>query len=126
MRDKYGRFVKGHKFIKGGEKGWFKKGQTVGHKNASWKGGEIKKNDYIYTYMPKHPFAIKAGYIKRANLVMEKIIGRYLEPEEVVHHKGVKYPFGSIENKQDDSPENLQLFSNSSAHQKFHHFLRKF
>ena len=51
---------------------------------------------------------------------MEEIIGRYLIPPEMVHHKGIKYPFGSIENKQDDRPENLQLFANRKKHTKFH------
>ena len=51
---------------------------------------------------------------------MEQMIGRYLTPEEIVHHKGVHFSLGSIKNKQDDSPENLQLYTNESQHAKIH------
>ena len=51
---------------------------------------------------------------------MEKMIGRHLRPEEQVHHKGTRYPISSIQNKQDDRPENLRLFANNGEHIKFH------
>jgi len=50
---------------------------------------------------------------------MEKHLGRYLKPEECVHHKGIKYPIGSIENKQDNRIENLEL-SNRNRHALSH------
>ena len=56
---------------------------------------------------------------------MEKHLGRYLLPEERVHHKGIRYPINSIENKQDDKIDNLQLFPNEGKHQLFHYKLRK-
>lgn len=91
-------------------------------KNPNWKGGKIRdSNGYILIYAHNHPFCNNKGYVKRSRLVMEKIIGRYLTPEEVVHHRGIKYPISSIENKQDDRPENLQLFTNNKKHIKFHH-----
>ena len=77
-------------------------------------------NKYVFLYSPFHPRADKYGYVKRANLVMEKMIGRLLEPKEIVHHKGTKYPLGSIENKQDDRPENLQLFASEVEHHRHH------
>ena len=43
---------------------------------------------------------------------MEKMLGRYLKPEEVVHHKNKL--------RDDDSPKNLKLFANKSKHIKFH------
>ena len=92
-----------------------------GNKHWNWQGGKRIVRKYVYIYNPYHPFATKQGYVKRSHLVIEKIIGRYLTLEEVVHHKGVHFPIGSIKNKQDDSPENLILFSNESNHQKFHH-----
>lgn len=97
-----------------------KKGKFKGSNSSNWKGGKYKCKGYIYILKPKHPFANKMGYILRSHLVMEKIIKRYLKPEEIVHHKGIKYPIGSIENKQDDRPENLRLFKNNSEHRKFH------
>jgi len=89
-----------------------------------WKGGKKIDSGYILLYRPNHPFAQKRGYIRRARLVMEKKLGRYLLPTEIVHHKGIKYPISSIENKQDDRIENLQLFKSKSAHTKFHWSLK--
>jgi len=91
-----------------------------GSKNPCWRGGIINQGGYIEIFLPSHPFATKEGYIRRSHLVMEKMIGRYLIPKEVVHHKGIKYPLGSIENKQDDRPKNLELFVNNREHIKFH------
>ena len=93
---------------------------NLGKKGNSWKGGIGKNNGYIIIYKPNHPFNCNR-YVFRSHLVMEKMIGRFLKPKEVVHHKGIKYPIGSIENKQDDRPENLMLFPNNSEHLKFHH-----
>ena len=93
-----------------------------GTKNANWKGGQCQKPDgRVFLKTNEHPFAHR-GYVSRSRLTMEKILGRYLKPCEVVHHKGIDYPFSSIENKQDDRPENLQLFPNQSAHAKFHYY----
>ena len=94
--------------------------QFSGKRHWNWKGGIRKGSGYIYVLKPKHPLATKTGYVRRSRLIMEKMLGRYLTRKEVVHHKGTKYPFGSIENKQDDRPKNLQLFVNHSKHMKFH------
>lgn len=91
-----------------------------GINSCHWKGGKFARFGYIFILMPEHPRALTNGYIRRSHLVIEKVLGRHLTPIEVVHHKGVNYPLGSIENKQDDSPENLQLFSSNSSHIKFH------
>lgn len=34
------RFQKGHQFISGGEKYWFRKGEGIGNDNPKWKGDE--------------------------------------------------------------------------------------
>lgn len=77
------------------------------------------RKGYVFIYKPDHPFSYKDGYILGHRFVMEKHIGRYLTPEEVVHHKGVRYPLGSIENKRDNRFENLKLFANDLQHRKF-------
>jgi hypothetical protein len=65
--------------------------------------GPQKEKEYIKLYRPSHPFASKQGFVKEHRLVMEEMIGRYLERHETVHHKNG--------NRQDNRPENLELWS---------------
>ena len=61
----------------------------------------INKGGYVFILMPNHPKAHKHGYIKRAVLVAEEVLGRHLFPGEVTHHiNGIK---------DDDRPENIQV-----------------
>ncbi len=89
------------------------KGKYIGSLNKNFKGGRRKiKQGYIKIYKPEHPFTDNKGYIMEHRLVMEKMLGRYLKPEERVHHlNGIK---------DDNRPENLKLFPNENEHQKFH------
>jgi hypothetical protein len=88
--------------------------QITGEKHFNWKGGKFKQDGYILIYKPKHPFANK-GYVFEHRLVIEQILGRYLKPEERVHHiNGVK---------DDNRPKNLMYFANESDHQKYHQSL---
>lgn len=84
-------------------------------------------NNYIYIWCPEHPTRKnrKDKYVKRSHLVMEKYLGRLLESTEIVHHQGINYPLGSIENKQDDQIKNLILFLSNSAHAKYHALLKR-
>lgn len=83
-----------------------------GEKNGNWKGGLTKSSrGYWFVYSPTHPRANRAGYVKRANLVIEAAIGRFLRNDEVVHH-------GSG-GKEDDSIENLTLMT-SQEHYRHH------
>lgn len=66
---------------------------------------------YVYVFLPDHPCSNR-GYVKRADLVMERKIGRALYPGEVVHHVG---------ERDDDSTEMLVLCSSESDHQKRFH-----
>ena len=51
--------------------------------------GKPKKrctDGYIMVHVPKHPHAMKDGYVMLHTVLMERHIGRYLNENEVVHH----------------------------------------
>ena len=82
-------------------------------KNFSCRGGKrIDNNGYVYIYKPDHPRAIVRPYIGEHVIVMEKHIGRFLKPTEIVHH---------INNKRDDDRiENLMLLQSNAEHRHLH------
>jgi len=99
----------------------------VGNKASNWRGGKsIDSEGYIYVYQPFHPLCNNNKNVYEHRLIMEQHLKRHLTPIEEIHHKGIKYPLGSIENKQDNRIENLQLFINKSSHQSFHRKLKQF
>lgn len=86
-----------------------KLGQPRGAKSPSWRGGRIQTSDgYILVYAPSHPYADKKGYLFEHRFVMERQLGRYLLPWEIVHHKNRV--------KNDNRGENLELFPNQYEH----------
>lgn len=57
-----------------------------GENNPSWKGGiTLHSKRYVYVKAPEHPRA-HGGYVLEHITVMEEYLGRYLFPEETVHH----------------------------------------
>jgi hypothetical protein len=98
-----------------------------GENHPRWKGGKTKASDgYILVKNRNHPNCNKQGYVFEHRLVMEKHLGRYLTKEEVVHHKGIKFKIGTVENKQDNRIENLMLFKNDLKHKKYHVKVRNY
>jgi hypothetical protein len=66
---------------------------------------------YRYMHAPDHPYRNYNKQVAEHRLVMEKHIGRYLKPKEVVHHKDL--------NKLNNDINNLQIVSRAE-HEAIH------
>ena len=90
-----------------------KKVRYYGKDHYNWKGGiQMHSSGYIMEYAPDHPDATgNKGYVLQHRLVMERSLGRYLLPTELVHHKNG--------DKQDNHLENLEI-KTRSTHMKLH------
>ena len=83
----------------------------TGVNHPQWDGGrQIDREGYVLIYCPKHPYACNRGSVREHRLIMEKKIGRYLKPSEVVHHKDG--------NRSNNKTSNLILFKNHAEHMK--------
>ncbi|GAJ17164.1 unnamed protein product, partial [marine sediment metagenome] len=77
------------------------KSHNWGKQSPNWKGGQyLEKRGYVRVFAPTHPRCYSNGYIRRATLVLEAKLGRFLLPNCVAHHiNGIK---------DDDRPDNLK------------------
>lgn len=80
--------------IKKGDKPWSYKGYR-------YTQSRVQSGKYKQIFIPEHPFASKAGYVREHRLIMEKQLSRYLRPDEVVDHINM--------NTLDNRPENLRV-----------------
>lgn len=89
-----------------------------GDGHPSWRGGRtVQEQGYVLVYMPAHPAAGNDGYVPEHRLVMEGVLGRLLDPAEVVHHEN--------DSRCDNRPENLRLFANQAAHKRYENASRR-
>lgn len=82
-----------------------------GDKHPMWKSGINTTKNKIFIYSPNHPFQ-KRNYVLEHRLVMEKHLGRFLKPNEIIHHIN--------HNPKDNRIENLMLFKNNKEHLRYH------
>ena len=72
-----------------------------GENHPKWKGGRRNVGAYVQVMCLDHPYANSRGYIYEHRFVMEQKLGRFLEPQEKVHHIN--------RDGKDNRPENLQV-----------------
>lgn len=85
------------------------RGAREGSLNRFWNGGRRMDADgYILIYSPTHPFRNLQNAVREHRLVMEQKLGRYLSPDEVVHHLDG--------NRQNNHPDNLQVYERNAEH----------
>ena len=92
----------------------------TGESSSNWKGGKYidgRDGYVIVTAPPNHPYVklgggggTKTKYILEHRLVMEKVLGRYLTPDEDVNHINGK--------KDDNRPENLVVVRHYAHYQE--------
>lgn len=80
--------------------------RLVGELSPTWKRGFVHDDSgYKLIRLPQHHRAKSNGYVREHIVVMETLLGRHLLPHEQVHHRnGIK---------DDNRPENLELWSKS-------------
>lgn len=74
--------------------------------HTRWTGGR-----YVLEECPGHPHAVQ-GFVLQHRLVMERHLGRYLRPEEIVHHRD--------RNRANNGIDNLELMPSRSEHMVLH------
>ena len=99
-------------------KNWHSKiGFKSKENNIKWNGGRSKSCKYIKILVENHPYSHSDGYVFEHRLVMEKHLGRYLDPKEIIHHIDM--------NEHNNNINNLILFENNLKHMRHHYDLRK-
>ena len=73
-------------------------------------GQTTDKDGYILLKANDHPNANSGGYVREHRLIMERMLGRYLLPGEVVDHRDG--------NKANNAISNLELYASNGAHKR--------
>lgn len=75
-------------------------------------GTKLRAGRYWQIHVPNHPNAKQNGCVLERRLIMEGIVGRYLLPDEEVHHID--------KNGFNNNPLNLKLLT-GKQHRELHH-----
>ena len=93
-----------------------KKGKGIGAESPRWKAGIVFIDGYKYISVNDHPYSKTFGgitkYYLEHRLIIEKYIGRILEPHETVHHIDG--------DKLNNQIENLMLCETENQHNSIH------
>lgn len=97
-----------------GMAGNYEKWIRRGSKAPGYRGGvsEHGHRGYRKILCPDHPNADASGYVFEHRLVCERLLGRYLTEDEIVHHRD--------SNRMNNDPSNLFIFHGHSTHYSFH------
>ncbi len=83
--------------------------RTISENNPAWRGGRIRDKDgYVLLKQKQHPHCDRHGYVREHRLVMERELGRYLLPTEVVDHIDG--------DRANNVPSNLRVFASNREH----------
>ena len=87
---------------------------AYGKDNYMWKGGRtISSHGYILVRVgKKHHLADVRGYAYEHRIVAEKLLGRWLKFNELIHHKDG--------NRQNNNPNNIEIVDSNGKHYVFH------
>jgi hypothetical protein len=82
--------------------------------NPNWRGGRsLASNGYVLIRVGTgHPLADVRGYAYEHRLVASRMLARWLEPSEQVHHRNG--------DKSDNRPENLEVMATVAEHRAHH------
>jgi len=69
---------------------------------------KINNRGYVEIHTKYHPLADKAGYVFEHRIIAERMLGRFLKSNEIVHHKNrIRW---------DNRPENLEVCESAAEH----------